>query len=119
MDIPGLARTAILNFLVTPNLPRDIPVLVGIRALKTLGLLPKNWPENLNVRGIGVEEDMTMPIGGGSQEPSGEQTNYVKTKQANIPKARVMPQITGPVQPSGDPLYDWYWFKESSTCNIT
>jgi hypothetical protein len=64
--------------LVTPDFPIDEPVLVGIRALQTLRLLPKNWPENLYFGGIDVEENVTMPIGGGNQEASVEQTNHVR-----------------------------------------
>jgi hypothetical protein len=43
-----MGRQETLNFLITPDLPREEQVLIGIRALEKLKLLPVNWPANLD-----------------------------------------------------------------------
>jgi hypothetical protein len=50
VDIPSLVKTAFLTCLITPDLPKGESGLVGIKALETLRLLPRNWPGNLNFR---------------------------------------------------------------------
>jgi hypothetical protein len=61
-----------------------------------------------DVEGMEVESKTLGPVEGGREDIFIELSNHIKTKQNNVPRARVLPQSDRPVQPSGDPLTDWY-----------
>jgi hypothetical protein len=64
VDIPSLSKTAFLNFLVTPDLPRSKQVMLGLRAFEALCLIPRDWPRNLwfNVEEMEVESEAPPPV---------------------------------------------------------
>jgi hypothetical protein len=99
VDIPSLTKTAFLNFLVTPDLPRIEQVMVGLHALETLCLIPRDWPRNLrfDVEEIEVESEARSPAENSKKETSIKMSNHVKTTQNNVPWVRVLPLSNRPV----------------------
>jgi hypothetical protein len=73
--ILSLNMHEVLTFLVTPDLPNEEQVLLGIHALESLKCLPINWPVNLDF------ESLEKPTKSKSNKLTTEQINKIKTNQ--------------------------------------
>jgi hypothetical protein len=89
MDVPTLSKSAFLNFLITLDLPNSEQGMIGLRALETLRLTPRNWPRNLTFYVEGLEAKSALPP---LEETTAAGPHHVDAAQGALPQVRAPPQ---------------------------